>query len=261
MARSIVLLSFIFIAGVVSIYARSIQHHVRARAVCPAGMCLSKFGFCGDTIEYCGEGCQGGACYGGACPMGMCLSQFGFCGTDDAYCGVGCQSGACYGGVTSLPSTVNVTLPSVDNTTLPLVDNTTLPSDNSSGPCPAGMCLSKFGFCGNTTEHCGDGCQAGACYGGPCPPGMCLSQFGFCGTDDAYCGAGCRAGPCYGGAITLTPVVTVTPPSIVTVTPASINSTGLPSGVDDHAGDGTFYDRKSKNYIHQMQLYFSIFLI
>ncbi len=228
MARSLILLSLIFIVVVASIHARSIEHHIRARAVCLAGMCLSKFGYCGDTIEYCGDGCQAGACYGGPCPPGMCLSQYGFCGITDAYCGVGCRAGPCYSGATTLPPAVNVTLP----------------SGNSSGPCPAGMCLSKFGYCGDTIEYCGGGCQAGACYGGPCPPGMCLSQHGFCGTTDAYCGVGCRAGPCQGGATTLPPAVNVTLPSVANTTfPPAVNVT-LPSGVDDRSGDGTFYDRK-----------------
>ncbi|CAF1422678.1 unnamed protein product [Adineta ricciae] len=32
--------------------------------------------------------------------------------------------------------------------------------------CPAGLCLSKWGYCGNTAEHCGSGCKSGPCKGG-----------------------------------------------------------------------------------------------
>ncbi|CAF1675238.1 unnamed protein product, partial [Adineta ricciae] len=32
--------------------------------------------------------------------------------------------------------------------------------------CPAGLCLSKWGYCGNTAEHCGAGCKSGPCKGG-----------------------------------------------------------------------------------------------
>ncbi len=145
MARSLVLLSFIFIVIVAPIHARSIEHHIRTRAVCPAGMCLSKFGYCGDTIDYCGEGCQAGACYGGPCPLGMCLSQHGFCGTTDAYCGVGCRAGPCYGGAITLPPVVTVTVPSVANTTLPPVVTVTLPSISTS-TLPSGV-----------DDHSGDG--------------------------------------------------------------------------------------------------------
>jgi len=32
-----------------------------------------------------------------------------------------------------------------------------------------------------------------------CPAGMCCSKWGYCGHGDAYCGDGCRAGPCWHG--------------------------------------------------------------
>ncbi|PIN15006.1 putative chitinase [Handroanthus impetiginosus] len=31
-----------------------------------------------------------------------------------------------------------------------------------------------------------------------CAPNLCCSQYGYCGTGDPYCGNGCQAGPCYG---------------------------------------------------------------
>ena len=32
-------------------------------------MCLSQWGYCGTTDDYCGEGCQGGPCRGGGNPQ------------------------------------------------------------------------------------------------------------------------------------------------------------------------------------------------
>ncbi|CAN6249199.1 unnamed protein product [Urochloa humidicola] len=32
--------------------------------------------------------------------------------------------------------------------------------------CQANFCCSKFGYCGTTADYCGDGCQAGPCWGG-----------------------------------------------------------------------------------------------
>jgi len=73
--------------------------------------CCSFYGRCGETDEYCGEGCQNGDCLPGAaastnnlimcstykalgkcdedcpCPNGQCCSKYGYCGTGSAYCG------------------------------------------------------------------------------------------------------------------------------------------------------------------------------
>ena len=85
MVRYLILLSFACLALLRSIHARyfaeepgSMQyetpiarqrrflnmhmrsHHVDARAAsCPDGLCLSQYGYCGTTDEYCGKGCQG----------------------------------------------------------------------------------------------------------------------------------------------------------------------------------------------------------
>ncbi|KAG6552028.1 hypothetical protein Mapa_006334 [Marchantia paleacea] len=34
-------------------------------ALCPDNLCCSQFGWCGNTIDYCGNGCQSGPCNGG----------------------------------------------------------------------------------------------------------------------------------------------------------------------------------------------------
>lgn len=70
-------------------------------------------GWCGDSKDHCGSGCQSGDCIRGAettdgtcgkahkdsvCgkwPQGSCCSPSGFCGATQAHCGVGCQSGPC----------------------------------------------------------------------------------------------------------------------------------------------------------------------
>ncbi|KAM0902363.1 hypothetical protein ACQ4PT_019393 [Festuca glaucescens] len=73
-------------------------------ATCANCLCCSQFGFCGNTSEYCGAGCQSqcsgcspvqrcGSQFGGAkCANCLCCSQFGFCGSTAEYCGAGCQS-------------------------------------------------------------------------------------------------------------------------------------------------------------------------
>ncbi|KAK2010409.1 chitin recognition protein [Colletotrichum eremochloae] len=91
---------------------------------------------------------QPGACGPGvgSCGSGFCCSKFGFCGTASEYCGAGCQPafGTCATG--GLPTSTN-------------------------GSCGAGkatckgngiyQCCSQWGFCGNSDEYCGAGCQSG----------------------------------------------------------------------------------------------------
>jgi hypothetical protein len=71
-------------------------------------MCCSQWGYCGLGSEFCGNGCQSGACCpekrcgkqagGDKCPNNFCCSAGGYCGLGGNYCGSGCQSGGCYKG-------------------------------------------------------------------------------------------------------------------------------------------------------------------
>ncbi|TVY23897.1 Aldehyde oxidase, partial [Lachnellula hyalina] len=102
----------------------------------------------------------------------------------------------------------------------------------------SGGCCSQYGFCGNTDNHCGDGCisgckprpdgQCGTKFGGaPCDPkgayGGCCSSYGhvilirYCGSTPEHCLTinGCQNG-CTDGPST-TPVIADPPP---TSTPA-----------------------------------------
>ncbi|OBT39329.1 hypothetical protein VE00_10469 [Pseudogymnoascus sp. WSF 3629] len=94
-------------------------------------------------------------------------------------------------------------------------------ADNGGTFCtgtPFGDCCSEYGYCGDTSGHCGTGCQSdfGTCdAGGGGPPvstdgtcssastpggatcagsmfGNCCSASGFCGDATAYCGTGCQ---------------------------------------------------------------------
>ncbi|KEZ41908.1 hypothetical protein SAPIO_CDS6604 [Scedosporium apiospermum] len=81
---------------------------------------------------------------------GDCCSRLNYCGRNGSYCGDGCQSdfGVC--------------------------GDSNISSDGSCGgsrglTCRGsaeGNCCSARGFCGQTTDYCGDGCQAefGDCY-------------------------------------------------------------------------------------------------
>ncbi|KAH8891138.1 hypothetical protein GQ53DRAFT_687387, partial [Thozetella sp. PMI_491] len=76
-------------------------------------------------------------------------------------------------------------------------------------PCKVGCC-SKFGTCGFTDQHCGDGCQSNCNATSECgahapaddfdcPINVCCSQYGFCGVTDLFCGDGCQPNSDGGG--------------------------------------------------------------
>ena len=88
--------------------------------------------------------------------QGTCCSQYGFCGNTDAYCGAGCQSGC--------PSTTGGSGGSTPRAYSP---NGQCGKGNGDLLCDpnstvyTGTCCSSYGWCGNTTDHCGAGCQSG----------------------------------------------------------------------------------------------------
>ncbi|KAG2564724.1 lectin-like [Panicum virgatum] len=114
-------------------------------ALCPSNLCCSRSGRCGLGRDFCGDGCQSGACCPSrrcgsfqTCDANQCCSAQGFCGLGRQYCGAGCQNGACWGDVRCTVQTPN----------------------------PNNLCCSSSGFFGLGPEYCGAGCQAGACCGG-----------------------------------------------------------------------------------------------
>uniref|UniRef100_A0ACD6ANJ5 Uncharacterized protein n=1 Tax=Avena sativa TaxID=4498 RepID=A0ACD6ANJ5_AVESA len=118
---------------------------------CPSNLCCSSWGYCGMDANYCGDGCQNGACYQSkrcglqagenatVCPNNYCCNTDGYCGYGKEYCGRGCQSGPCH-------------------------------ADTKCGAgnlCPNNFCCSWSGYCGIGIRYCGKGCQSGACHAGP----------------------------------------------------------------------------------------------
>jgi len=126
----------------------------------------------------------------GSCKNGLCCSQYGYCGKTDEYCGKGCQSefGSCKKVAQKITSTKKTTKKTSTKkttkkttttkkatTTKKNTKTTSKPVSTSKdgkcgkdfGSCPNGQCCSKYGYCGNTKEYCGNGCQSefGNCNG------------------------------------------------------------------------------------------------
>lgn len=167
------------------------------------GACCSQAGWCGTGDAHCGSGCQSGcstnttsiaprddglcgAAYGGATcdpagPYGGCCSQYGYCGSTPDHClaSNGCQS-ECTNASTAVapassqePVIAPVTRTAAAAQATATTTDGTCGSSNGGEVCgnwPAGNCCSMYGFCGNTSSHCGEGCQSGDCISAPTVP-------------------------------------------------------------------------------------------
>ncbi|KAL7904701.1 carbohydrate esterase family 4 protein [Trichoderma velutinum] len=103
-----------------------------------------------STDQTCG-GKNGTTCKGSV--FGDCCSFYGYCGKTAEYCGTGCDRN--FGDCTPLgdvPNTTNGLCGSAHAATCLHFGNKT--------------CCSKYGYCGSSGDHCGDGCQKGygRCY-------------------------------------------------------------------------------------------------
>ena len=166
---------------------------------CPAGKCCSKYGWCGSSDKYCeiSRGCQSefGECSGtqtstkttsktettktsvkpytsvptissdgkcgqghGACPDDKCCSKYGYCGTTYEHCYIskGCQLGfgSCIDNTKTSTTSPQPTTPANQKI------STNGKCGKEDGRCPNGYCCSQYGWCGNTSDYCGKGCQS-----------------------------------------------------------------------------------------------------
>ncbi|KAG2443822.1 hypothetical protein HXX76_002165 [Chlamydomonas incerta] len=162
----------------------------------------------------CGSGWGGnGTCVGVS--AGQCCGEMGYCGLGDAACGAGCRGGPCAGVGQSPPPPPRGPLCGGGKINSGQCANSK-ECCSQYGYCAIGIAC-FFGICGTTIDHCGNGCQGGACLTMPPPPpgdsgvmcgdghinnGRCMfskeccSQYGYCGTTDEHCGEGCKGGAC-----------------------------------------------------------------
>ncbi|KAF1974330.1 glyoxal oxidase [Bimuria novae-zelandiae CBS 107.79] len=125
---------------------------------------------------------------------GGCCSTYGYCGSTDSHCLVenGCQNGckdaappsttapAQSASATRPPSTTTSGEPVLGIPSTSAAEPTGKATIDGScganfgntvcGDWPQGSCCSMYGYCGNMTSHCGEGCQSGPCLNGPVLP-------------------------------------------------------------------------------------------
>ncbi|KAF1842338.1 carbohydrate-binding module family 18 [Cucurbitaria berberidis CBS 394.84] len=137
----------------------------------------------------CGKDFAGASCDAKG-PYGGCCSSYGYCGSTDGHClaANGCQNG-CKDSTPVISSRADATPavsrpPSTTTSGEPVLGKPS--SVVSAKPSPTGVpttdgsCGAKFG---NTI--CGDWAQ-----------GACCSMYGYCGNTTGHCGEGCQNGPC-----------------------------------------------------------------
>ncbi|KAK2052915.1 polysaccharide deacetylase [Colletotrichum caudatum] len=108
----------------------------------------------------------GGACGGDqgyVCEAGACCSEYGYCGYSQAYCAAGCQPlfGVCgaVGPVASGSATSSAPVATPTGGATGGVSPDGSCGGEKAYTCPGTTCCSEYGYCGDTTGHCGTGCQ------------------------------------------------------------------------------------------------------
>ncbi|RMZ72261.1 glyoxal oxidase [Pyrenophora seminiperda CCB06] len=148
-------------------------------------------GRCGK--DFAGATCDAKGAYGGCC------SEYGYCGSTDGHClkANGCQNGCKDTTPVQSPAPNNNNNPATrppSSTTSgepvlgkPAATGTPSGASTTDGTCGAkfgntvcgtwaqGSCCSMYGYCGNTTAHCGEGCQSGPCKDAPSVPAPAAS--------------------------------------------------------------------------------------
>lgn len=132
----------------------------------------------------CGKDFGGATCDANG-PYGGCCSEYGYCGKTDGHClkANGCQNGCSDGApaqTAPAATPANTRPPSTTTSGEPVLGKPTGGSNPTGVPTTDGSCGAKFG---NTV--CGNWAQ-----------GSCCSMYGYCGNTTAHCGEGCQSGPC-----------------------------------------------------------------
>ncbi|KAI9655834.1 MAG: hypothetical protein M1821_005269 [Bathelium mastoideum] len=195
----------------------------------PYGSCCSQYGWCGSSPAHCevSQGCQSGC-------------------TDSLFPG---EQGSF---TSSHPPSINLMAYIASAATAST--SAAASSEPVLGPPPASTASTVPQPTGPVTTDGTCGAAHGGTVCGNWYRGSCCSQYGFCGNTSAHCGAGCQSGPCDSA-----PVVPAPGPSQAPLAPApgSFNVVGQSGVPPMHAallenGRVVFLD-KVENYT-QLQL-------
>jgi len=176
---------------------------------------FASLAFAAVTANNCGAGI-------GKCSKGLCCSKYGYCGETTEYSGTGCESefGRCDDVNTKAVTTKKTTTTTKQKkvtTTTKAKKSTTSTKKTSTKKTTTKKTTTKKTTTkkvvttknGTTTvkkvtttkktttttiskKISSDG-KCGTKYGTTCPDGYCCSQYGYCGRTTEYCGKGCQS--------------------------------------------------------------------
>ncbi|KAK8848875.1 carbohydrate-binding module family 18 [Apiospora arundinis] len=118
------------------------------------GNCCSQNGWCGASIDYCGGGCQR--------QFGTCISPDNTLPADSPLPPVTSPTKLPTGpgaGIPDSPLTTTTTTAPAPTQTLKVSPDGTCGGDTTCQGSEFGNCCSEHGWCGNTADYCGEGCQ------------------------------------------------------------------------------------------------------
>ena len=118
------------------------------KGICAKGLCCSKHGFCGKTIDHCGTGCQS--------EFGQCKESASLAESEEK-----AEEKAEEKSEDESAADANTTSNSDTNSDTNSATNHR--NYGKCGPgygkCPDGYCCSQFGYCGTASTYCDYGCQ------------------------------------------------------------------------------------------------------
>ncbi|KAG9560249.1 DUF1929-domain-containing protein, partial [Aureobasidium melanogenum] len=169
--------------------------------------------------------CDPNGAYGGCC------SSYGYCGNTEGHCltANGCISG-CKSAAPSSAASTSAVASSIASSNV----NSAAPSSTTGEPVISAATSSAGSAATGTVTKDG---TCGATYGnticGDWPQGSCCSMYGYCGNTTAHCGDGCQSGPCLNGAVVPAPGPS---PAPVNANPGSFDIVGESGAPAMHAG-------------------------
>ncbi|KAK8234236.1 glyoxal oxidase [Phyllosticta capitalensis] len=184
-------------------------------------------GRCGK--DFGGATCDPKGAYGGCC------SQYGYCGTTSDHCLVssGCQNG-CTGAASSSGSSPSSSKSGSATTKSPVSKPVSSPGSSvtSSSTQEPVLGTSRSSAAPTATGKVTTDGSCGASYGGTIcgdwAAGSCCSMYGYCGNTSSHCGSGCQSGPCLSAPVVAAPGASPAPPAPILGSFDVVGDSGVP---------------------------------